>query len=92
VYVCKALIFCTAIEMARDGLEISKHHRDIVSQDEKEKDGVEEGSQDPELGSKREKALVRKLDLHLIPLVMLLYLFSFLDRHVSSRFATSAFS
>ena len=27
-----------------------------------------------------EKHLVRKLDLHLIPLVMLLYLFSFLDR------------
>lgn len=29
-----------------------------------------------------EKRLVRKLDLHIIPLVMLLYLFSFLDRHV----------
>ena len=27
-----------------------------------------------------EKRLVRKLDLHLIPLVVLLYLFSFLDR------------
>jgi hypothetical protein len=27
-----------------------------------------------------EKRLVRKLDLHLVPLVMLLYLFSFLDR------------
>jgi len=27
-----------------------------------------------------EKRLVRKLDRHLIPLVMLLYLFSFLDR------------
>jgi hypothetical protein len=27
-----------------------------------------------------EKKLVRKLDMHLIPLVMALYLFSFLDR------------
>lgn len=27
-----------------------------------------------------EKALIRKLDMHLIPLVMALYLFSFLDR------------
>lgn len=27
-----------------------------------------------------EKKLVRKLDLHIIPLVMVLYLFSFLDR------------
>lgn len=29
-----------------------------------------------------EKKLVRKLDLHIIPLVMALYLFSFLDRYV----------
>lgn len=28
----------------------------------------------------RERALVRKVDLHVIPLVMLLYLMSFLDR------------
>ena len=30
-----------------------------------------------------EKKLVRKLDLHIIPIVMLLYLFSFLDRQES---------
>lgn len=29
----------------------------------------------------REKQLVRKLDLHIIPVVMLLYLLSFLDRY-----------
>lgn len=29
-----------------------------------------------------EKKLVRKLDIHLIPLIMGLYLFSFLDRYV----------
>lgn len=29
---------------------------------------------------RRERVLLRKLDLHLIPLIMLLYLFSFLDR------------
>jgi len=28
----------------------------------------------------REKALLRKLDLHLIPIIMTLYLLSFLDR------------
>jgi len=28
----------------------------------------------------KEKKLVRKLDLHIVPVVMLLYLFSFLDR------------
>lgn len=31
-----------------------------------------------------EKKLLRKLDLYIIPLVMALYLFSFLDRYVSS--------
>lgn len=30
-----------------------------------------------------EKKLVRKLDLYIVPIVMLLYLFSFLDRQVS---------
>lgn len=33
-----------------------------------------------EIDPKLERALVRRLDLHLIPLVILLYLFSFLDR------------
>lgn len=32
-----------------------------------------------------EKKLVRKLDMHLIPLIMLLYTFSFLDRYVAAR-------
>lgn len=30
-----------------------------------------------------EKALVRKVDMHIIPLIILLYLFSFLDRGMS---------
>lgn len=30
-----------------------------------------------------EKKLVKKLDLYIVPIVMLLYLFSFLDRQVS---------
>lgn len=32
------------------------------------------------LGGPEEKALIRKLDLHIIPVVMTLYLLSFLDR------------
>ncbi|KAH8817308.1 putative MFS transporter [Xylogone sp. PMI_703] len=39
-----------------------------------------EGSVSSSIDSKREKALLRKLDLALIPIIMLLYLFSFLDR------------
>ena len=31
-----------------------------------------------------EKKLVRKLDIHIVPVVMLLYLLSFLDRSVAS--------
>jgi hypothetical protein len=33
-----------------------------------------------EVDSREEARLVRKLDRHIIPVVMLLYLFSFLDR------------
>lgn len=33
---------------------------------------------------KREKTLVWKIDLHILPFVVLLYLFSFLDRGLSS--------
>lgn len=35
---------------------------------------------DDDLVAQREKQVVRKLDIYVIPLVMLLYLFSFLDR------------
>ena len=34
----------------------------------------------PEIDRAKEKKLVRKLDLHIVPVVMLLYLLSFLDR------------
>lgn len=37
------------------------------------------------LDEKREKHLIRKIDLHIIPFVVLLYLFSFLDRGMSSH-------
>lgn len=36
-----------------------------------------------EIDHAAEKNLVRKLDLYIVPIVMLLYLFSFLDRQVS---------
>jgi hypothetical protein len=32
------------------------------------------------LDTVREKILIRKIDLHLIPMIMIIYLFSFLDR------------
>ncbi|KAL0936982.1 MFS transporter [Colletotrichum truncatum] len=43
-------------------------------------DARDRDSVNDELLALKEKQLVRKLDLHLIPLVMLLYLLSFLDR------------
>ena len=42
--------------------------------------GYEGGS--PDIDPAKEKKLVRKLDAHIIPVVMLLYLLSFLDRYV----------
>ena len=38
-----------------------------------------------EVDREREEQLIRKMDLHLIPLIMLMYLFSFLDRSKSPR-------
>lgn len=38
--------------------------------------------EDVEIDQAAEQRLVRKLDLNIIPIVMLLYLFSFLDRQV----------
>jgi hypothetical protein len=44
-------------------------------------DVSDEFSSGPTLDEERiEKTLVRKIDLHILPLVVLLYLFSFLDR------------
>jgi hypothetical protein len=40
----------------------------------------------PAIDKAKERQLVRKLDLYIVPVVMLLYLFSFLDRLVSSFF------
>ena len=34
----------------------------------------------PAIDTAKERQLVRKLDLYIVPVVMLLYLFSFLDR------------
>lgn len=38
-----------------------------------------------EIDHDAEKKLVRKLDLHIVPVVMLLYLLSFLDRRVNDH-------
>lgn len=43
-----------------------------------------DGMQD-EIDPEYEHRLVKKLDKHIIPVIMLLYLFSFLDRYVMSK-------
>lgn len=67
------------------------------SHDEKtrERDVVRSPDPSPEAGSSEidhvaEQKLVRKLDLHIVPIVMLLYLFSFLDRQVNPSFTIVA--
>ena len=49
---------------------------------DKSSDGfpADESVNDVEIDHAAEKKLVRKLDRHIIPLIMLLYLLSFLDR------------
>jgi hypothetical protein len=61
-----------------------ENDREAVSQEEGEKEAIEGGHGDLTLGGKRERKLVLKMDFHLIPLIMLLYTFSFLDRYVTT--------
>ena len=46
----------------------------------------------PEIDPVKEKKLVRKLDMHIVPVVMLLYLLSFLDRQVINEHRRDIFS
>lgn len=63
--------------------KVVENDREAVSQEEGEKGATASGHGDLTLGGKREKKLVLKMDLHLIPLIMLLYTFSFLDKYVT---------
>lgn len=69
-----------------------KHEKDETAQVESlhnraTREGVESGL---DIDHAAEKRLVRKLDLNIIPIVMLLYLFSFLDRQVNPLISVSA--
>ncbi|KZL71743.1 major facilitator superfamily transporter [Colletotrichum incanum] len=61
-------------------MDTSKKHR-LDEADAGLGPGASSSGMDPEpVAAAAEKKIVRKLDMHIIPLVMLLYLFSFLDR------------
>lgn len=69
-----------------------KHEKDETAQVEPlynipTREGVETGL---DIDHAAEKRLVMKLDLNIIPIVMLLYLFSFLDRQVNPFISVSA--
>lgn len=59
-----------------------KDEKNINALDEKTGDTPKRGYEggDPGIDPAKERKLVRKLDFHIIPVVMLLYLLSFLDR------------
>lgn len=62
-----------------------KHEKDEpATREGVQREGVER--EGVEIDHAAEKKLVKKLDLNIIPIVMLLYLFSFLDRQVIHRF------
>jgi hypothetical protein len=63
-------------------LKAVENDHEPLSHDEAYKEAGDGARGDLGLGGKAEKALVRKLNLRLIPLIMLLYTFSFLDRYV----------
>lgn len=53
-----------------------------VESPEKAQDSVQDdaSSEFPVIDKKKERKLIWKMDLHILPFVVLLYLFSFLDR------------
>ena len=53
-------------------------------------ESIESDSRSTEVDHVAEKKLLRKLDLQIIPLILLLYLFSFLDRFGVPRICVSA--
>lgn len=57
----------------------------LAQQDEVE-GGIETG--EIHIDPKKEQKLIRKMDLHILPFVVLLYLFSFLDRGMSCLWTT----
>jgi hypothetical protein len=63
--------------------KVVENDREVVSQEEGKKEAMAGGHGDLMLGGRLEKKLLLKMDLHLTPLIMLLYTFSFLDRCVT---------
>lgn len=63
--------------------KVVENGHEIFSQEEGKKEAMAGGHRDLTPGGERERKLVLKMDLHLIPLIMLLYTFSFLDRYVT---------
>lgn len=71
----------TAPKAAEEKADILKTGSATMSDAEPKDVGLQ--NQQMLLGGEAERKLVRKLDVHIIPIVMLLYLLSFLDRYVS---------
>lgn len=59
-----------------------KHEKEETAKPESLHRATREDIANIEIDHAAEKELVRKLDLNIIPIIMLLYLFSFLDRQV----------
>lgn len=58
-----------------------KHEQDSKADVESSPARINENvSEDSTLDEKRERVLIRKIDYYILPLIVLLYLFSFLDR------------
>ena len=76
----KSIMPPNSSQSASDEFDIEKSG--VGKHAKSEDHGVVAAAADDQLvaGSAYEQKLVRKLDLHIVPVAMLLYLFSFLDR------------
>lgn len=76
---CGDILLTPGQHEIHESRDIMEHEKDETAQVESLHRATREGV---EIDHAAEKKLVRKLDLNIIPIVMLLYLFSFLDRQV----------
>lgn len=68
----------------------SKERRKVLAQEFHGFAGESDLPPPPELTTAEEKALYRKIDIRLMPILSLMYLCSFLDRGTSSDFSSLA--
>jgi hypothetical protein len=74
----------TKLQTRFSSMAVPSKNSSTLEEQEQKSTGTFDNHDLPAIDKAKERQLVRKLDLYIVPVVMLLYLFSFLDRLVSA--------